>query len=105
MPTPSLTGALYFLTFIDDYTHYTIITFLKKKSDALSHFLANKKLVEIQLNQDIKILRSDNGGKFTSNEFNNILQSQGILHQPTIPHHPQQNGKAERKKRTLMDAA
>ena len=102
MPTPSLIRALSFLNFIDDYTHYTIITFLKKKSDALSHFLANKKLVEIQLNQEIKILQSDNGGEFTSNEFNHILQSQGILHQPTIPHHPQQN---ERKKRTLMDAA
>ena len=33
MPTPSLTGALYFLTFIDDYTHYTIITFLETKSN------------------------------------------------------------------------
>ena len=76
MLTPSLTGALYFLTFIDDYTHYTIITFLKKKSDALSHFLANKKLVEIQLNQEIKILQSDNGGEFTLKEFDSILQSQ-----------------------------
>ena len=53
----------------------------------------------------IKILRSDNGGEFNSKEFNNILQSQGILHQRTIPHHPQQNGKAERKNRTLMDVA
>ena len=46
MPTPSFIGALYFLTFIDDYTHYTIITLLKKKSDALSHFLVYKNLVE-----------------------------------------------------------
>ena len=53
----------------------------------------------------IKILRSDNGGEFNSNEFNNILQSQGILHQTTIPHHPQQNRKAERKNRTHMDVA
>ena len=58
-----------------------------------------------QLNKKIKILRSDNGGEFTSKEFDNILQSQGILHQTTIPHHPQQNKKAERKDRTLMDAA
>ena len=96
MLTPSLTGALYFLTFIDDYTHYTVITFLKQKSDALSHFLVYKNLVENQLNKKMKILRSDNGGEFNSKEFNNIPQSQGILHQTTIPNHPPQNGKTEK---------
>ena len=53
----------------------------------------------------MKFLRSNNEGEFNSKEFNNILQSQGILHQTTIPHHPQQNGKAKRKNRTLMDVA
>mgnify|MGYP002775178199 CR=1 FL=1 len=81
------------------------MNFLQKKFEALPHLLVYKNLVENQLNKKIKILRSDNGGEFNSKEFNNILQSQEIMHQTTIPHHPQQNGKAERKNGTLMDAA
>ena len=98
MPTPSFTGALYFLTFIDDYMQYTIITFLKKKSDALSHFLVYKNLVEKSSwkSKSYKVIIEQNSIRKNSITY---------LHQTTITHHPQQNGKAKRKNRTLMDVA
>mgnify|MGYP000176183438 CR=1 FL=1 len=105
MPTPSLTRKLYFLTFLDDFSHFTITTFLFKKSEVLSHFITYKNFVENQLNREIKLLRSDNGSEYTSNKFDAFLQSHGILHQTSIPYHPQQNGNAERKNRRLMDIA
>ena len=51
----------------------------------------------------IKTLRSDNGGEYTSTEFTSFLTKEGIKHELTIPHTPQQNGVAERLNRTLIE--
>ncbi|XP_010480845.1 PREDICTED: uncharacterized protein LOC104759633 [Camelina sativa] len=53
----------------------------------------------------IKILRSDNGGEYTSHAFKQYLAKYGILHQTSCPYTPQQNGVAERKNRHLMEVA
>ena len=59
-------------------------------------------LVEKLSEKQIKILRSDNGGEFTSNEFNDYRKKVGIKRELTIPYNPQQNGVAERKNRSIM---
>lgn len=51
------------------------------------------------------MIRSDRGGEYTSRENINYLKSQGIQMQLTAADCPQQNGKAERKNRTLMEMA
>ncbi len=51
----------------------------------------------------VKTLRSDNGGEYTSTEFTEYLSKEGIKHEFTIPHTPQQNGIAERLNRTLIE--
>lgn len=48
-------------------------------------------------------LRTDRGGEFTSNEFNDFCSSNGIKRQLTAAYTPQQNGVAERKNRTIMN--
>ena len=63
-------GEHYFMLLIDDYTRMTWVTFLKEKSEAFIKFKAFKALVENQANRKITYLRPDNGGEFTSNEFN-----------------------------------
>jgi transposase InsO family protein len=50
----------------------------------------------------VKILRSDNGGEYSSNEFKSFLASNGIQHQFTVPYSPQQKGVSERINRTLV---
>jgi transposase InsO family protein len=47
----------------------------------------------------------DNGGEYTSNSFTKFCQDHGIQHHLTDPYHPAQNGVAERKNRTLVEAA
>ena len=44
---------------------------------------------------------SDNGPQFTSEEFSYFLQSDGVQHLRTAPHHPATNGLAERFVRTF----
>ena len=56
------------------------------------------------MKQKINILRSDNGGDFTSNEFNEYWKEDGIKREITIPYKPQENGVAERNKKCIMEA-
>ena len=48
----------------------TWVTFLKGKLEAFMKFKAFKALIENEANINIECLRSNNGGEFTSNEFN-----------------------------------
>ena len=41
-------------------------------------------MVEKSLGQQVKILRTDNGGEYTSNEFETYLKKEGIRHELTI---------------------
>jgi hypothetical protein len=78
MQTQSFGGAFYFLIFIDDYSRYTYVYFLNKKSTAFLHFTQYKALVENHTSKKILILHSDNGGEFTSNNFNKFCLEHGI---------------------------
>ena len=79
MQTRSLGGALYFLILVDDKSKYTWLYFMRKKSDAFEYFKEFKTMVEKQIGKCIKILRSDQGGKFTSRAFNSYCKKHGIL--------------------------
>jgi transposase InsO family protein len=63
-----------------------------------------KALIENLSERKIKTLRSDNGGEYTSKEFVNFCKDVGIKRELTTPYNPQQNGVAERKNRTMMEA-
>ncbi|KAK3012142.1 hypothetical protein RJ639_012141 [Escallonia herrerae] len=69
---------IYFLQFIIDYGRKTWVYFLKQKSDVFSTFKRFKALVEKQSGYQIKDMRSDQGGEFTSKEFNAFSEENGI---------------------------
>jgi len=58
-------------------------------------------MVKNQTGRKVKVLRSDNGGEYTSKEFKDYLASKGIEHQLNISERPQQNRVVERMNRTL----
>ena len=101
MPVTSMHGSRYLLTFIDDFSRYTWVFFLKKKSEVCEKFSKLKALIENAFGLKIKILRYDNGGEYFSNLFLYIFSHSGIQVQHSIPYTPQQNGVAERKNRSL----
>ena len=51
----------------------------------------------------MKILHTNNGGEFTSDEFETYLKREGIKQELTIPKCPEQNGVAKRFNRTLVE--
>jgi len=65
----SISGYLYYITFIDDFSRNTWIYYLKDNDEALKTFKELKALVENQTRKKIKIFRSDNGEEYMSNEF------------------------------------
>ena len=101
--TKSLSGAEYFVTFIDDKTHFVWMYVLKHKSQVFEKFLEWKAMVERSTGRKLKTLRTDNGGEYTSTQFGEYLRSEGIRHELTVPKTPQQNGVAERMNRTLIE--
>ena len=101
MQTSSIGGCNYFLNFVDDYSRKTWVYFLKHKSNTFSCFQQFKELVENQSGHDIKILRTDRGGKYVSNEFLNFCNTHGIQKQFTTRYTPQQNDVSERNNITI----
>ena len=74
-------GELYIINFIDDYSPKAWIYMIKRKSEAYELFKDWRALVEREMGQRIKIFQTDNGGEYSSKEFEAYLQKQGIQHQ------------------------
>ncbi len=71
-------GAQYFLTFIDDFSRKIHVYFLKTKRESFEKFKQYKALVENEVGHKIKVLRSDNEGKYVSKKFDAFLAECGI---------------------------
>lgn len=95
----------YFVTFIDEFTHYTTVYLISRKSDVftfLKDFVAKS---ENHFNLKIAYLYCDNGKEYISNEAKAYCAEKGIQYHLTVPHTPQQNSIAERMNRTLVEKA
>ena len=62
-------------------------------------------MVENQKGRKVKVLRSDNGGGYTSTEFKTYLADKRIEHQLSIPGRPMQNGVAKCINRIFTERA
>ena len=72
MPTSSLGGSIYFVTFIDDATWKFWIYSMKFKDETFSSFKMFLSSIEIQFGRKLKALHSKNGGKYIAREFANL---------------------------------
>ena len=60
-------------------------------------------MVETHFNMKIKVVRSDSWGEYMSRELKEYFADQGINHQHSCPHQPQENGVAKRKHRHITE--
>ncbi|KAH0717971.1 hypothetical protein KY285_014002 [Solanum tuberosum] len=100
----SHSGALYFMTFIDDYSRKLWVFSLKFKDQVLDVFKSFQVLVERQTKKKLKCICSDNGGEYIG-PFDRYCREQNIQHQKTPPKTLQLNGLVERMNRTLVERA
>ena len=77
MSAVSMQRALYYLTFIDDFSRKTWILFMKTKDEVFSWFQKFKARVENLTGNKIKVLRSNNGGKTPQMTSRISARSQG----------------------------
>ncbi|GJR95121.1 putative ribonuclease H-like domain-containing protein [Tanacetum coccineum] len=101
----SIMGKMYCLVITDDYSRFSWVFFLAKKdetSSILKNFITG---IENHLNHKVKVIRCDNGTEFKNFEMNQFCGIKGIKREFSNARTPQQNGVAERKNRTLIEAA
>nr|GEV78919.1 hypothetical protein [Tanacetum cinerariifolium] len=95
----------YCLVVTDDYSSFTWVFFLATKDETspiLKTFITG---LENQLSLKVKVIRSDNGTEFKNSDLSQFCGMKGIKREFIVPRTPQQNGIAERKNMTFIEAA
>ncbi|GJQ91803.1 putative ribonuclease H-like domain-containing protein [Tanacetum coccineum] len=101
----SLMKKMYCLVVTDDYSRFSWVFFLAIKdetSEILKTFITG---IENLIDLNVKVIRCDNGNEFKNKVMNQFFEMKGIKREFSVARTPQQNGVAERKNRTLIEAA
>ncbi|GJX14729.1 putative ribonuclease H-like domain-containing protein [Tanacetum coccineum] len=94
----------YCLVVTDDFSRFSWVFFLATKDETteiLCKFIIG---LENQLNHKVKIIRCDHRTKFKNYAMNEFCAKKGIKREFSVARTLQQNGVAERKNRTLIEA-
>ncbi|GAX84604.1 hypothetical protein CEUSTIGMA_g12025.t1 [Chlamydomonas eustigma] len=99
----SMGGSRYIATFLDDYTNFSVVRLIKVKSQVPEEIKSVIAELERQTGLQVKAIRCDRGGDYINQTLQDYLKKKGIVQQLTAPYSPEQNGKAERLNRTLVE--
>lgn len=100
-PIASHTNFKYYIQFLEDFSRYTWLYPLKNKIDALEAFTRFKTMAKTQFDRKIKRLRTDWRGEFQA--FSNLVHHNGIIFKHSYLHTSEQNRRAERKHRHIVE--
>ena len=89
MNTAAMRGFSYFITFTNNHSRFGYVFLMRDKSESFEIFKRYCNEVKKQIEKSIKILRSDRGGEYLSDEFMTYLKKNGTLSQWTPPRIPQ----------------
>ncbi|GKF41167.1 putative ribonuclease H-like domain-containing protein [Tanacetum coccineum] len=101
----SMNHKIYWIVVTDDYSRFSWVFFLATKDETsriLKTFITG---IENQVNHKVKIIRCDNVTEFKNNDMNQLCGMKGIKREFSVARTLQQNRVAERKNRTLLEAA
>ena len=101
--TKGIGGMSYFATFLDDCSGLSIVRPVRTKGDVVPLVRDVLQLFETQSGKSVRAVRTDRGSEYFSGTVQNFLASKGILHQASARYTPEQNGRAERLNRTLLE--
>ncbi|GJX32062.1 putative ribonuclease H-like domain-containing protein [Tanacetum coccineum] len=101
----SINHKTYCLVITDDFSRFSWTFFLRTKDETSAILKDFIRQIENQLNKKVKTIRCDNGTEFKNRDINEFCGLKGIKREYSNARTPQQNGVAERKNRTLIEAA
>nr|GEU70557.1 retrovirus-related Pol polyprotein from transposon TNT 1-94 [Tanacetum cinerariifolium] len=90
---------------VDEYSRYTWVYFISKKSQALEMIMSFVKMVENQNDIKVKQIKTDNGTEFKNYELESFCNEKVISQNFSSPYTPEQDGVAKRKNKTPIEAA
>nr|GEV84656.1 retrovirus-related Pol polyprotein from transposon TNT 1-94 [Tanacetum cinerariifolium] len=105
MRVASINEKWYILVIVKDYSRFTWVRFLKTKDVAPAAIIKCIKNIQVRLNATVQNVRTNNGTGFVNQTLREFYENVGISHQTSVAHTLQQNGVAERRNRTLVEAA
>ena len=88
LPTSSYGNSSYVLTFIDDFSRYCWVYFLKKIYEVFEIFKVLKHLVEKLSGNKIKVLRNNNFKEYVNKNLQHLCEKNGIQMQHFVPYTP-----------------
>ncbi|GKB02595.1 retrovirus-related pol polyprotein from transposon TNT 1-94 [Tanacetum coccineum] len=94
----------YTLIIVDEYSRYTWVFCLKKKSDAAECIMSFIRKMENLNEVRVKELRSDNGTEFKNHKLEEFCDEKGISQNFSYPCTPEQNGVADTRNKILIEA-
>ncbi|XP_021747926.1 uncharacterized protein LOC110713790 [Chenopodium quinoa] len=100
-PKLSSAGHHYYVLFLDDFTNFLWTFPIARKSQVHDLFLQLNAFAHTQFERDVKCFQCDNGGEYDNDVFRNFCLSHGMVFRFSCLHTSSQNGKAERKIRTI----
>ncbi|GKD77602.1 putative ribonuclease H-like domain-containing protein, partial [Tanacetum coccineum] len=89
----------------DDFSRFSWVFFLATKDETNEILYTLITCLENQLKHKVKIIRCDHRTEFKNHAMNEFCAKKGIKREFSVPRTPQQNGVAERKNKTLIEAA
>nr|GEV04792.1 retrovirus-related Pol polyprotein from transposon TNT 1-94 [Tanacetum cinerariifolium] len=96
---------MYCLVVTYDYSRFTCVFFLATKDETSGILKSFITRIENLVDHKVKVIRCDNGTEFNNKEMNQFCEMKGIMRQFSVARTPQQNRVAERRNRTLIEAA
>jgi hypothetical protein len=102
--TISLGNARYFILATEEYSGYYYFDTLSTKDlipEAVK-IIINK--TELESGRPVKQITTDGGTEYNNNNLNTWLKKRGIIHDVSVAYTPEQNGRAERANRTILNA-
>ena len=78
---------------------------MKHKADVFERFVTSEREICNKFGRPLRVLRSDNGREYVNDKIKRYMQSKGIIHERTALFTPEENERAERDNRTIIECA
>jgi hypothetical protein len=105
VPTPGADGERYFITLLDEHSNFACCIPLSSKANVSANLIDEIRRWERDTGCKVHTIRTDRGTEFMNKTFHAFCAKNGIHTEYSAAYTPEQNGRAERMNRTVIEKA